>query len=193
MRWLDGITDLMDMSLSELRDWWWTGRPGVLQFMGSQRVGHDWATELNWTERVSLIPPMPPTTYSQYTRQTESLKLKLEFPHWPVCILPPPCLIPLPLAHCSAPAHSRNALPCPSSNTPGAVFPQGLCTGNSSCLENCFLRLYLCKVHSTTSFKSYSNVTFSEVKTYWINNQVNGFQINNFYNYQALLLYNYSN
>ena len=30
--------------------WWWTGRPGVLQFMGSQRVGHDWATDLNWTE-----------------------------------------------------------------------------------------------------------------------------------------------
>ena len=27
--------------------WWWTGRPGVLWFMGSQRVGHDWATELN--------------------------------------------------------------------------------------------------------------------------------------------------
>ena len=31
--------------------WWWTGRPGVLQFMGSQRVRHDWATELNWTGR----------------------------------------------------------------------------------------------------------------------------------------------
>ena len=28
--------------------WWWTGRPGVLQSMGSQRVGQDWATELNW-------------------------------------------------------------------------------------------------------------------------------------------------
>ena len=28
--------------------WWWTGRPGVLRFIGSQRVGHDWATELNW-------------------------------------------------------------------------------------------------------------------------------------------------
>ena len=28
--------------------WWWTGRPGVLWFLGSQRVGHDWATELNW-------------------------------------------------------------------------------------------------------------------------------------------------
>ena len=32
--------------------WWWTGRPGMLQFMGSQRVGHDWATELNWTEHL---------------------------------------------------------------------------------------------------------------------------------------------
>ena len=30
------------------RSWWWTGRPGVLQSMGSQRVRHDWATELNW-------------------------------------------------------------------------------------------------------------------------------------------------
>ena len=30
--------------------WWWTGRPGMLQFTGSQRVGHDWATELNWTD-----------------------------------------------------------------------------------------------------------------------------------------------
>ena len=28
--------------------WWWTGKPGVLQSMGSQRVGHDWLTELNW-------------------------------------------------------------------------------------------------------------------------------------------------
>ena len=30
--------------------WWWTGRPGVLRFVGSQRVGHDWAIELNWTD-----------------------------------------------------------------------------------------------------------------------------------------------
>ena len=32
--------------------WWWTGRPGVLQFMGLQRVGHNWTTELNWINSV---------------------------------------------------------------------------------------------------------------------------------------------
>ena len=56
MRWLDGITD------SSITDtwwtwvwvnsgsWWWTERLGVLRFMGSQRVRHNWAIELNWTE-----------------------------------------------------------------------------------------------------------------------------------------------
>ena len=45
--------------------WWWTGRPGVLQSKGSQRAGHDWATELNWS--LTKSPPMLTsyiTTYS---------------------------------------------------------------------------------------------------------------------------------
>ena len=46
--WLDGITNSVDMSWVDSRSWWWTGRPGVLRFMGLQRVGHDCATELNW-------------------------------------------------------------------------------------------------------------------------------------------------
>ena len=45
------------------RSWWWTGRPGVLRFMGSQRVEHNWATELNWRcpfELGSLVHSLNP-------------------------------------------------------------------------------------------------------------------------------------
>ena len=49
MKWLDGITDLLwTWVWANSGSWWWTGKPGVLQSMGSKRVGHNWATELNW-------------------------------------------------------------------------------------------------------------------------------------------------
>ena len=61
MRWLDGITDLVDVSLSELPgSWWWTGRPGLLWFMGLQRVRHDWMTELNWTALMYISTNIKP-------------------------------------------------------------------------------------------------------------------------------------
>ena len=45
--WMASLTRWMWVWVNS-RSWWWTGRPGVLQFMGSQGVGHDWVTELNW-------------------------------------------------------------------------------------------------------------------------------------------------
>ena len=48
--WVDSRSWVDSGSWVDSESWWWTGRPGVLRFMGSQRVGHDWATELNWTD-----------------------------------------------------------------------------------------------------------------------------------------------
>ena len=48
--------------------WWWTGKPGVLQSMGSQRVGHDWVTELNWTELIIQVGLGLKWTKSQTTQ-----------------------------------------------------------------------------------------------------------------------------
>ena len=50
--------------------WWWTGRPGVLWSMGSQRVGHNWATELNWTEGVSKTLKSPAVWPDSWTHPT---------------------------------------------------------------------------------------------------------------------------
>ena len=50
LRWLDGIIDSMDIGLGRLWKLVMEREASVLWFMGSQRVGHDWVTELNWTE-----------------------------------------------------------------------------------------------------------------------------------------------
>ena len=67
---LSSLTNSMDMTSltrwtwvwTSSGSWWWTGKPGVLQSMGSQRVGHDWANELNW---------------KRYWNHTESVLLSL--------------------------------------------------------------------------------------------------------------------
>ena len=50
------------------RSWWWTGRPGVLQSMGSQRIRHDWATELNWIISLKVRECKSGKTLSFYSK-----------------------------------------------------------------------------------------------------------------------------
>ena len=47
--------------------WWWTGRPGMLWFIGSQRVGHDWATELNWTALSGVMQKSKQMWYNSWS------------------------------------------------------------------------------------------------------------------------------
>ena len=50
MRWLNASLTQWTWVWLNSGSWWWTGRPGVLRFLGSQGIRHDWATYLNWTE-----------------------------------------------------------------------------------------------------------------------------------------------
>ena len=59
--------------------WWWTGRPGVLWFMGSQRVGHDWATELNWI-KLNTSHEVGTTIITYYRWGKKGLKRGINFP-----------------------------------------------------------------------------------------------------------------
>ena len=74
IKWLDGISDSMDMSLSSPCDWWWIGKPGILQSTGSQRVRHNWATELNWTELI-VFPVVMYTCESWIIKKAERQRI----------------------------------------------------------------------------------------------------------------------
>ena len=69
MRWLNGITTQWTWVWVSSGSWWWTGKPSVLQCMGSQRVGHDWATELNWSDSFSY--PIHIHTYLIHTGSSQ--------------------------------------------------------------------------------------------------------------------------
>ena len=65
MRWLDGIIDSMPSVWVNSGSWWWTGRPGVLQFMGSQES--DTTERLNWTELMHAYHSILTALFSNFT------------------------------------------------------------------------------------------------------------------------------
>ena len=89
MRWLDGITDSLDIVWVNSRSWWWAGRPGVLQSLGSQRVRHDWAT--NWTKPMAdscwYILLIHVDIWQKTTKSCKAIILQLKNFFWKLKIL----------------------------------------------------------------------------------------------------------
>ena len=68
--------------------WWRTGKPGMLQSMGSQRVGHDWTTGLNWVPGAGIEPaPSPPEAQSPNHETTMEISPMLFFLNWRIIAL----------------------------------------------------------------------------------------------------------
>ena len=103
--------------------WWWTRRPGVLQYMGSQRVRHDWATELNWTRffKEVLVTQCVILFATPWTVAHQA-PLSLGFSrqeYWSGMSFPFPADFPNPGIEPESPALQANSLP---SKLPGKPY-----------------------------------------------------------------------
>ena len=107
--------------------WWWAGRPGVLWFMGSERVGHDWATELNWTWVFQIIRSPNGFEFSSFSCWVAFLFLS--FPsHLPSASL---SLSFLPSFLSFLPFLSFTLLPSLPPSLPSPFFPSYLSSTNN--------------------------------------------------------------
>ena len=77
--------------------WWWTGKSGMLQSMGSQRVGHDWATELNWTDGPNILGSYAVLFFTtlDFTFITRQIHSWASFPLWLSFFIPFGAICPL--------------------------------------------------------------------------------------------------
>jgi len=133
--------------------WWWTGRPGVLRFLGSRRVRHDWATELKWTDS-SLIcpyreqPPVKSHLLPFHLIKCNSIPCSVQFTHSVIddSLRPhelqhtrPPCPSPTPGVHSDSCPSSQWCHPAISSSVvPFSSRPQSLPASESFPMSQLF-------------------------------------------------------
>ena len=110
--WMASLTRWTWVSASS-RNWWWTGKPGVLQSMGSHRVRHDWAAELNRKSEKSFLTGQWKVTRSK-VEETGPVTTTVNRTHIWVHILfsPLPCAnLQEVLSKASNPSHMRDPIP----------------------------------------------------------------------------------
>ena len=83
--WMASLTRWMWVSVNS-GSWWWTGRPGVLRFMWSQKVGQDWATDLIWSTIISFVPARESTRQGFYYFPVLLQELVEDKPVWYLCV-----------------------------------------------------------------------------------------------------------
>ena len=71
---------------ASFRSWWWTGKPSVLQSMGLQRVGHDWVTELNWTNSMGDKCNCPMVSTFCSTTLLGNQSIHKDWPSWIIAL-----------------------------------------------------------------------------------------------------------
>ena len=126
MRWLDGITDQWTGVWVNSRSWLWTGRPGVLQSMGSQRVGHDRATELNWTFRNMYTTAQALLSTGTFLGQAVYMPVLHFLTFWSFTLWLNPSeteLLTLTVIHLIP--HTHPPKPHPSSDSPSQLMASG--------------------------------------------------------------------
>ena len=131
--------------------WWWTGRPGVLWFMGSQRIGHDWAAELNHFSRFHIYPFIYKfvflfLTYSVWQSLSPSTSLQMTSVYhlfFPVTMLTPLILWCFPFLVLVFPGGSEVKASASNAGDPGSIPELGRSSGEGngnwlqySCLKN---------------------------------------------------------
>ena len=87
MRWLMASRTLWRWVWVNSRSWWRTGRPGELRFMGLQRVGHDWAAELNWTDVLKCEIVFSSWLTSLCITESRSIHISTNDPLWSLLFL----------------------------------------------------------------------------------------------------------
>ena len=147
--------------------WWWTGRPGVLRFMGLQRVGHDWATNLIWSEETIYTSKLQSFPFSGFhfpsTHFLSTLSGSVPPVLWGQKFPSPTTTSPLVLSSFHSPSPLTSSLPSMSISAPTVLHCNHLLTYPFSSLVISLYYTLLAELEASLNPLSVQSVPAPEV------------------------------